>query len=143
MPVLSKKRDNQNFGGGFALSGLLGSAGASMLPLGTRMAFFPSLKQNFIAYRSSKVQIAFLKFTSSDNQVYSNCYCSCSFEPEIIKIVMYCNNILNFQESMTILNVCTKKGLETYWMHHVSCYTTQLSFCSIQLVHHFKIFFNP
>ena len=24
--------------------------------------FFPSLNQNFIAYRSSKVQIAFLKF---------------------------------------------------------------------------------
>ena len=35
------------------------------------VAFFPSLKQNFIAYRSSKcphVQIAFLKFTSCDNQ---------------------------------------------------------------------------
>ena len=30
--------------------------------------FFPSLKQNFIADRSSKVQIAFLKFTSCDNQ---------------------------------------------------------------------------
>ena len=28
------------------------------------MAFFPSLKQNFIAYHSSQVQIAFLKFTS-------------------------------------------------------------------------------
>ena len=34
------------------------------------VAFFPSLKHNFIAYRSSKcphVQIAFLKFTSNDN----------------------------------------------------------------------------
>ena len=38
-----------------------------------RMAFFPSLKQNFIAYRSSKVQIAFLKFTSCDNQVLVGC----------------------------------------------------------------------
>ena len=41
-------------------------------------------------------------------------YCSCSFEPEIIKIgqsshKMYSNSILNFQESMTILNACTKK----------------------------------
>ena len=58
-----------------------------MLPLGTifwslshssrssfhRMAFFPSLKQNFIAYRSSKVQIAFLKFTSCDNQDLVGC----------------------------------------------------------------------
>ena len=38
-----------------------------------RMAFFPSLKQNFIAYRSSKVQIAFLKFTSCDNQALVGC----------------------------------------------------------------------
>ena len=29
--------------------------------------FFPSLKHNFIAYSSSKVQIAFLKFISFDN----------------------------------------------------------------------------
>ena len=47
--------------------------------------------------------------------MYSNCCCSCSFEPEIIKIDqsshnMYSNNILNFQESMTILNACTKKS---------------------------------
>ena len=60
-----KKRDHQKFVGEFALSGLLGSGRASMLPLGTLslghssissfhpMAFFPSLKQNFIAYRSS------------------------------------------------------------------------------------------
>ena len=48
------------------------------------------------------------------SRVYSNCCCSCSFEPEILKIgqsshKMYSNNILNFQESMTILNACTKK----------------------------------
>ena len=46
--------------------------------------------------------------------MYSNCYCSCSFEAEIIKFVqsshmMYSNNILNFQETKTILNACTKK----------------------------------
>ena len=35
---------------------------------------------------------------------------SCSFEYEIIKIgQMYSNSILNFQESTTILNACTKK----------------------------------
>ena len=37
-----------------------------------------------------KCQIAFLKFTSSDNQALAgwipNCFCSCSFEAEIIKI---------------------------------------------------------
>ena len=46
--------------------------------------------------------------------MYSNSCCSCSFEAEIIKIgqsshKMYSNNILNLQESMTILNPCTKK----------------------------------
>ena len=82
-----KKRDHQKFVGGFSLSGLLGSGRASMLPLGTlslglghsnrsnfhHMAFFPSLKLNFIAYRSSKVQFAFLKFPSCDNQVFEGC----------------------------------------------------------------------
>ena len=47
------------------------------------------------------------------SRVYSNSCCSCSFEPEIIKIgqsshKMYSNNIVNFQESTTILNTCTK-----------------------------------
>ena len=46
--------------------------------------------------------------------MYSNCCCSCSFEREIIKIGQsshkrYSNKILNLQESMTILNSCTKK----------------------------------
>ena len=47
--------------------------------------------------------------------MYSNCCCSRSFEREIIKIgqsshKMYSNNIVNFQESMTILNASTKKS---------------------------------
>ena len=47
--------------------------------------------------------------------MYSNCCCSCSFEAEIIKIgqsshKLYSNNIVNFQESKTILNACTKKS---------------------------------
>ena len=84
--------------------------------------FFPSLKQNFIAYRSSKVssrsdcifEIQQL-WQSGFSRVYSNCCCSCSFEPEVIKIgqsshKMYSNNILKFQESTTILNACTKKS---------------------------------
>ena len=140
-----QKRDHQKFVGGFALSGLLGSGRASTLPLGTvswflghstrsnfhRMAFFPSLKHNFIAYHSSKVQIAFglhLHFgihqlwQSGFSRVYSNSSCNCSLEPKIIKIgqsslwwpifmiKMYSNKILNFQESTTILNACTKKS---------------------------------
>ena len=43
---------------------------------------------------------------SGFSKVYSNCCCSCSFELEIINSFqsshkIYCNNILNFQESMT------------------------------------------
>ena len=85
------------------------------------VAFFPSLKQNFIAYRSSKVsshpdcifEIHRL-WQSGFSRVYSNSCCSCSFELEILKIgqsshKMHSNNILNFQEFMTILNVCTKR----------------------------------
>ena len=86
------------------------------------MVFFPSLKQNFIAYRSSKVssrpdcifEIPQL-WQSGFSRVYSNSCCRCSLEPEIIKIgqsshMMYRNNILNFQESTPILNACTKKS---------------------------------
>ena len=96
------------------------------------VAFFPSLKQNFIAYRSSKVssrpdctfEIHQLR-QSGFSRVYSNSCCSCLFESEIIKNCQlsykrYSNNIVNFQESTTILNTCTKKkGLETYWRRHV------------------------
>ena len=54
------------------------------------------------------------RWQSGFSRVYSNCCCSCSFELEIIKIgqsshKIYSNSILNFQESMTILNACTKK----------------------------------
>ena len=46
--------------------------------------------------------------------MYSNCCCSCSIEPEIIKVgqsshKLYSNKTLNFQESTTILNACIKK----------------------------------
>ena len=86
------------------------------------VAFYLSLKQNFIAYHSSKVSSCpdcifeiHQLWQSGFSRVYSNSYCSCLFEPEIIKIgqsshKMYSNNILNFQESTTILNACTKKS---------------------------------
>ena len=91
------------------------------IPYFSVASFFPSLKQNFIAYRSSKVssrpdcifEIHQL-WQSGFSRVYSNCCYSCWFEPEIIKIgqpshKMYSKKILNFQESTTILNACTKK----------------------------------
>ena len=95
--------------------------------------FFLSLKQNFIAYHSSKVSsrpVCIFEihqvWQSGFSRVYSNCCCSCSFDAEIIRIglsshKMYSNNVLNFRESTTILNACTK-SLEAYWRHHVYIY---------------------
>ena len=88
---------------------------------------FPSLKQNFIVYRSSKVSDCNFEihqlWQSSFSRVYSNSWCSCSLEPEMIKSVchlkMYSDSILNFQESTTILNAPYEKSLETYWRHLV------------------------
>ena len=83
------------------------------------MAFFPRLKQNFIAYHSFNVSLRpdyifeiHQVWQSVFSRVYSNSCCSCWFEPEIIKIglsfhKMYSNNILE---------------LEIYWMHHVYIY---------------------
>ena len=86
----------------------------------TFLGLFSSLKQDFIAYCSSKVssrqdcnfEIHQL-WQSSFIRVYSNSCCSCLFEAEIIKIGLsshkiYSNNILNFQESTPILNVYKK-----------------------------------
>ena len=70
--------------------------------------FFPSLKRNFIVYRSSKVSPRpdcifeiHQQWQSGFSRVYSNCCCSCLFELEILKIgqsshKMYTNNILIF-----------------------------------------------
>ena len=80
---------------------------------------FPTLKQNFIGYRSSEMSHCIFEIhqlsLSGFSRVYSDSCCCCSFEAEIIKIgqsshKMYSNNILNFQVSMTILIACTKKS---------------------------------
>ena len=82
------------------------------------VAFFPSLKQNFIAYRSSKVSDCIFEiyrlWQSGFSRLYSNCCCNCWFEPEIIKIgqsshKVYSNKILIFQQSTRILNAHIKK----------------------------------
>ena len=71
------------------------------------VAILPSLKNNFIAYRSFKVSSSPdcifeipLLWPSGFSRVYSNAYCTCSFEPEIINVgqlsyKMYNNNLLN------------------------------------------------
>ena len=79
---------------------------------------FSSLKQNFIAYRSSKVSDCIFEnhqlWQSGFSRVYFNCCWNCSFEPEIITIGQsshkkYSNNKLNFQVSTKILNAYRKK----------------------------------
>ena len=88
------------------------------------VAFFPSLKRNFIAYRSSKVSNCIFEIhqlrQSGFYRVYSNSCCSCSFEPEIIKIgqsshKMYSNNMLDFNFKCPF-----EKSLETYRMPFVT-----------------------
>ena len=80
--------------------------------------FFPILRENCIAYRSSSRPDCLFEihqlWQSGFSRVYSNCYCSCSFEREIIKIgqsshKMYSNNIVNFQ-------ILYEKSLENYCM---------------------------
>ena len=87
---------------------------------------FSSLKQNFTAYRSSKMSLRpdcifeiHQLWQPGFWRMYSSFYCSSSFKPEIMKIgqsshKMYSNNILNFQESTTILNACSKIWNTTY-----------------------------
>ena len=105
------------------------------------VAFFLSLKQNFIAYSSSNVSDCIFEiqqlWQSDFSRVYSNCCCSCSFEPEIIKIgqsshEMYSNNILNFQESTPSLNAHTKKvwKLIVCTSYHWKRYESAVSCCS-------------
>ena len=65
---------------------------------------------------------------SGFSRVYSNSCCSCSFEPEIIKIgrssyKMYSNNIVNFQESTTILNAWVKKKKKSENLLNAPCNT--------------------
>ena len=86
------------------------------------VSFFPSLKQNFIAYRSSKVSSRpdcifeiHQPWESGFCRVYCDSCSSCSFELEIIKIgqssyKMYSNNNFKCQY---------KKSQETYWMPHI------------------------
>ena len=102
---------------------------------------FPSLKQIFIAYRSSKVSDCIFEIyqlcQSGFSRVYSNCCCSSSFEPEIIKIdqspnKMYSNDIL------TNLNACTKESQKTYWMHQV--FQTSHFSISTQFKHQIVLF---
>ena len=79
---------------------------------------FLSFKQKFM-YCSSKVSDCIFEirwlWQSGFSQVYSNCCCSCSFKAEIIKIDqsfqnMYSHNILNFQESTSIVSAHTKNS---------------------------------
>ena len=76
------------------------------------VAFFPSLKHNFIAYRSFNVSDCILKFTSCDNLTLVGCIpiAAVAVHLNLSSHNMYSNNIVNFEESTTILNVHTTKS---------------------------------
>ena len=92
------------------------------------VAFFLSLKQNFIAYRSSKVssrpdcifEIHQL-WQSGLSRMYSNCCCSCSFKPEIIKIdrhLIRCIAITYWIfKSLQQFKMPVQKSLEIHWIY--------------------------
>ena len=115
------------------------------------VTFFPSLKQNFIAYRSSKMssrpscifEIPQL-WQSGFSRVYSNSCRSYSFEHEIINIgssshKMYSNKLLNFQEFTTTLNACTKKVWKliegTTYIYIYVCVCVCACACACMCVH--------
>ena len=70
--------------------------------------FFPSLKQNFMEYRSSKVSDCIFEihrlWQSGFSRVYSNCRCSRWFEAEIIEIVKR-----KTQKKKNVSNIHTRK----------------------------------
>ena len=92
------------------------------IPYVSAAFFFSSLKQNFIAYRSSKV------FSRPDCifGVYSNCCCSCSLKPAIIKIGQsshkMCSNNSEFSGVYDSFKCLYEKCQVTYWMLHVYIY---------------------
>ena len=124
------------------------------------VTFFPSLKQNFIAYRSSWRLDCIFEIhklcQSGFSRMYSNCCCSCWFEAEIIKFgqsshKMYSNSVVNFQESTTILNACTKKSgnllkaphthTHTYIYIYIYTHTQRLIFIQkhiVQMIAHYQ-----
>ena len=86
------------------------------------------LKQNFTAYRSSKVSDGIfeipLQWQSGFSSVYSNSSCRRSFEPKIIAIgqsspKMYSNKHTEFSSVYDNFKCPYEKSLETYHMHHV------------------------
>ena len=123
---------------------------------------FPTYKKNFIAYLSFKVfsrpdwifEIHQL-WQSVFSRMYSNFRCSCSFEPEIIKISqsshkMYSNNILNCQESTIILNAFTKKSgnlLKTPRMSLIECINPTIQYIINPIYYQYNIlsiqYINP
>ena len=125
------------------------------------MAFFPSLKHNFIAYQSSK---EFLRpdwifeihqlWQSGFSRVYSNCCCSCSFEPEIIKIgqssqKMYSNNrefsrvydnfkcLYKKQIQIPLLNVSWSENTSCLLSDNYSIHPSQNLNAAFNLIHAF------
>ena len=123
------------------------------------VAFFPSLKQNFIAYRSSKVSDCLFEihqlWQSGFNRVHSNSCCSCSFEPGIIKIdqpspKMYSNNsefsrvLANFKylykkvwkliEFTTYLVILSKYSCQHYGKHFFNIFPKSKNLLSRQIL---------
>ena len=87
------------------------------------LAFFPSSKQNFIAYhyslRPDCIFEIYHQWQSGFSRVYSNCCCSCLFEDEIIRCIVITYWIF---KSLRQFLMPQPKNLETYLMSHLYIY---------------------
>ena len=85
------------------------------------LVFFSKFKTILLHIVLLKCQIVFLKFTWCDNQALVGCIPI----PAVAVHKMYSNNILNFQESTTILNTHTKKSGN---LSYAPCIKTRIFF---------------
>ena len=89
------------------------------------VAFFPRLKQNFIAYRSSKVTDCILNFPSSYNQALVGCIPSAAVAVHLnlksLKLVSHLIRCIGITYWIYDNFKCPyKKSVETYRMHLVN-----------------------
>ena len=90
------------------------------------MSFVPSLKQNFIAYRSSEVSLR-PDCIFDNHQLWQSVLVGCIPIVAVAEIIeigqsshkMYSNNILNFFRVYDNFKCPYEKRLEIYWRHHV------------------------
>ena len=86
---------------------------------------------HIVLLKCPHVQIALLKFTSCDTQTLVGCIpiATVAVHLKQSSYKIYCNNIVNFQESTTILNACAQKCGSLLKAPRINKLLTHLHFC--------------